>query len=72
MKIRNDGMSNFVVSLTVETQLWYYLEAPSKEDAIDEAEGMFDQYDGSTGYEASATEWYRTRTDSQAHIMEQY
>ena len=71
-KIRHDGMQNFAVCLTVETNLWYYLEAPSEDDAIDEAEGLFNLYDGSTGYENSATEWERTQVDSQAHIMEQY
>ena len=71
-KIRHDGMRNFAVCLTVETNLWYYLEAPSEDDAIDEAEGLFNLYDGSTGYENSATEWERTQVDSQAHLMEQY
>ena len=71
-KIRHDGMSNFAVSLTVETELWYYIEAPCEEDAIDEIEAIYKLYDGSTGYEDSATDWHRTQVDAQAHVMEQY
>ena len=71
-KIRHDGMRNFAVCLTVETNLWYYLEAPSEDDAIDEVKGMFNRNDGSSGYEDSATEWESTLVASQAHIMEQY